>query len=77
MMCLHSKQLLIKFLGCLLFIISLICVDLATLVFKQDLYTLLLLGTFNNLFSLHWAVALVQSTFSLGLMAYAIYLIRR
>ena len=38
MMCFLSNQRLINFLGCLLFIISLICVDLATLVFKKDLY---------------------------------------
>jgi hypothetical protein len=77
MMCFLSNQRFLNFLGCLLFIISLIFIDLATLIFKQDLYTLLLLGAFNNLFSLHWTVALVQSTLSLGLMACAIYLIRR
>ncbi len=77
MMCFLSNQRFLNFLGCLLFIISLIFIDLATLIFKQDLYILFLLGFFNNLFSLHWTVALVQSTFSLGLMACAIYLIRR
>ncbi len=50
--------------GMLMFTSGLVFLDLASMVLKGDLYTLSVLGFFNNLFSLKPSVATVQTVLS-------------
>ncbi len=51
--------------GMIMFASGLIFLDLSSMVLKDDLYTLSVLGFFNNLFSMHKPTAMFQSTLSL------------
>ncbi len=50
--------------GLFLFALGLIFLDLASLAIKNDLYTLTVLGKFNNFFSLKPSVAMFQTALS-------------
>ena len=55
----------VSLMGLFLFVSGLIFLDMASMVLKQDIYTLDVLGLVNNLFSLDPTVAFIQSGFSL------------
>lgn len=62
--------------GVVVIVFGAIFLDLATLVFKGDLYLLALLGTFNNWFSLSVWFAGLQAVFSLALVVLGVKIIQ-
>jgi len=57
--------------GLFLFATGLIFLDLASLSLKNDLYTLTVLGTFNNFFSLNPPFVIVQTVLSFAFIIIA------
>jgi len=62
--------------GLLIILLGFVFLDLSTLVFKNDLYLLTLLGTFNNLFSLKVGWAFLQAVISLALIVSGVKIIK-
>jgi len=65
-----------SFLGVVLVVLGIVFLDLSTLVFKNDLYLLTLLGFFNNHFSLSVGLALFQAIISLALIVLGVKIIQ-
>ena len=65
-----------SFLGVVLVVLGIVFLDLSTLVFKNDLYLLTLLGFFNNHFSLSVGLALFQAIISLALVVLGVKIIQ-
>ena len=65
---------MLRLLGLILVVFGLVFLDLSTLPIKNDLYFLYLLGTFNNLFSLNYTTAFVQSFLCASIVCYGFYL---
>jgi|TARA_A100001391_G_scaffold48452_1_gene28801 hypothetical protein len=65
---------MLRLLGLILIVLGLVWLDLSTLPIKKDLYFLYLLGTFNNLFSLNYTTAVVQSFMCASVVCYGVYL---
>ena len=64
------------FVGLLTVLLGFVFLDLSTLVFKNDLYLLTLLGFFNNHFSLSVGLALFQAIISLALVVLGVKIIQ-
>ncbi len=62
--------------GVVVIVFGAVFLDLATLVFKGDLYLLTLLGTFNNWFSLNVWFAGLQAIISLALVVLGVKIIQ-
>lgn len=62
--------------GVVVVVFGTVFLDLATLVFKNDLYLLTLLGTFNNWFSLSVWFAGLQAIISLALVVLGVKIIQ-
>ena len=62
--------------GVVVVVFGAVFLDLATLVFKNDLYLLTLLGTFNNWFSLNVWFAGLQAIISLALVVLGVKIIQ-
>tara|TARA_R100000995_G_C3478908_1_gene122672 strand:- start:204 stop:422 length:219 start_codon:yes stop_codon:yes gene_type:complete len=62
--------------GVVVIVFGAVFLDLATLVFKNDLYLLTLLGTFNNWFSLGVWFAGLQAIISLALVVLGVKIIQ-
>jgi hypothetical protein len=65
---------MLRLLGLILVVFGLVFLDLSTLPIKNDLYFIYLLGTFNNLFSLNYTTAVVQSFLCASIVGYGFYL---
>ena len=65
-----------KSVGVVVLVFGTVFMDLSTLVFKNDLYLLTLLGTFNNWFSLNVWFAGLQAIISLALIVLGVKLIQ-
>ena len=65
---------MLRLLGLILIVLGLVWHDLSTMPIKKDLYFLYLLGTFNNIFSLNYTTAVVQSFLCLSIVGYGFYL---
>ena len=65
-----------KVVGGVVIVFGAVFLDLSTLVFKNDLYLLTLLGTFNNWFSLNVWFAGLQAIISLALIVLGVKLIQ-
>ena len=62
--------------GVVVVVFGTVFLDLATLAFKNDLYLLTLLGTFNNWFSLNVWFAGLQAIISLALVVLGVKIIQ-
>lgn len=62
--------------GVVVIVFGAVFLDLATLVFKGDLYLLFLLGYFNNWFSLNVLFAGLQSVVSVALIVLGVKIIQ-
>ncbi len=65
-----------KIVGVVVLVFGTVFLDLSTLVFKNDLYLLTLLGTFNNWFSLNVWFAGLQAISSLALIVLGVKIIQ-
>ncbi len=65
-----------KIVGVVVLVFGTVFMDLSTLVFKNDLYLLTLLGTFNNWFSLNVWFAGLQAIISLALIVLGVKIIQ-
>ena len=65
-----------KIVGVVVLVFGTVFMDLSTLVFKNDLYLLTLLGTFNNWFSLNVWFAGLQAIISLALVVLGVKIIQ-
>ena len=65
-----------KIVGGVVIVFGAVFLDLSTLVFKNDLYFLFLLGFFNNWFSLNVWFAGLQGIISLALIALGVKIIQ-